>query len=380
MRKRRTVAAAIATLTILTLIIALPAITAPAMAVNIPIASDNQQEQSADSLNMMDPWHHWFDNATRAFHTNRMMFNFSSNVSGVFTHRNMVNTRFGLNFAKLIEFNDTDDNGCFNNETDHVLEKYNLITDVDWESINITWYPLNPSPEDPLQNIQIIITGEEKTGAFDIAFGIKLFFETETIQFNNTNITVPSEMALKFELNITDYQWQSESPENPYSSRYLALVITLHSRVGDSNQYRYRWANGAVVANGSSGLVPSLIGKDVSEVQLVDSFGIPVAEFSWFNGAYNSTHDPCEGCSTFCLCNETMNISIAFAHDDFPDGNIYIDPYFALLEPNYLPLMLRYLTIYQYYENQAMSTQLLYGGVIAAVILIGIIVVLARRR
>lgn len=58
MRKRRTVAAAIATLTILTPIIALPAITAPAMAVNIPIASDNQQEQSADSLNMMDPWHH----------------------------------------------------------------------------------------------------------------------------------------------------------------------------------------------------------------------------------------------------------------------------------------------------------------------------------
>lgn len=309
-----------------------------------------------------------------------MMFNFSSNVSGVFTHRNMANTRFGLNFAKLIEFNDTDGNGCFNNGTDYFLEKYNLITDVDWEPINITWYPLNPSPEDPLQNIQIIITGEEETGAFDIAFGIKLFFETETIQFNNTNITVPSEMTLKFELNITDYQWQSELPENPYSSRYLALVITLHSRVGDSNQYRYRWASGAVVANGSSGPVPSLIGEDVSEVQLVDSFGMPVAEFSWFNGAYNSTQDPCEGCSTFCLSNETMNISIAFAHDDFPDGNIYIDPYFALIEPNYLPLMLTYLTIYQYYENQAMSTQLLYGGVIAAVILIGIIVVLARRR
>ncbi|MEM2957418.1 MAG: hypothetical protein QW261_03995 [Candidatus Jordarchaeaceae archaeon] len=384
MKRKMIVAAAVATLALFVLAMSLPALTTPATAaVNLPTAEYNTQEKSVEQL---DWWNSWFDNNTKSFFTNMFMFNFSQGfVSGNFTHRALANSRFGLNFARLVEFNDTNDNQCYDNGTDNVLKEYNLVTDVNWTKLTIELGPLIQPVPPIFEYIKISVEGTEKTtGAFNIAFGILLYFTSKNVSFGNSSVTVPKLSSLKFELNITNYNWQGATPENPYSSRFLALVITLHSCLGDSLQYRYRWAEGAVVANGGSGLVPSLVNNEgVSEVEFIDSWGIPVAEFSWFNGAYNSTQDPCHANSTFSLNNETLTINIAFSYEDFSDGNIYIDPYFALLEPNYLPLILTVGAIYMFYAKQAVSNLLIYGGVAAAAIvllLLGVAIVLARRR
>ncbi|MEM2133724.1 MAG: hypothetical protein QXG44_02645 [Candidatus Jordarchaeaceae archaeon] len=384
MKRKMIVAAAVATLALFVLAMSLPALTTPATAAaNLPTTEYNTQEKSVESL---DWWDNWFDSNTKSFFTNMFMCNFSQGfVSGNFTHRALANSRFGLNFAKLVEFNDTNNNQCYDNGTDKVLKEYNLVTDVNWtKPLTIELGPLIQPMPPIFEYIKISVEGTEKTGAFNIAFGILLYFTSKNVSFGNSSVTVPKLSSLKFELNITNYNWQGETPENPYSSRFLALVITLHSCLGDSLQYRYRWAEGAVVANGESGLVPSLVNNEgVSEVEFIDSWGIPVAEFSWFNGAYNSTQDPCHSKSTFILNNETLTISIAFSHENFSDGNIYIDPYFALLEPNYLPLILTIGAIYMFYAKQAVSNLLIYGGVAAAAIVLlvlGVAVVLARRR
>jgi hypothetical protein len=379
MKRKMVMAAAVATLALLALLMVSPAITTTqTTALSVPTINEDTSEQSVETLEW---WDQWLNQSARMFSTGRFMFNFSQNlVSGNFTHRALANSRFGLNFARLVEFNDTNSNQCYDNGTDTVLKQYSLVTDVDWNTFTVTWSPPIPGPMNPLEYIKISIEGTETTGAFNIAFGILLFFSSREVQFGNSSVLVPSLSSLKFELNITNYNWQAESSENPYSSRYLALVITLHSCLGDSLQYRYRWAEGEVVANGGSGLVPSL-NEGVSEVEFIDSWGIPVAEFSWFNGAYNSTHDPCHSNSTFSLNNETLTINIAFSYEDFSDGNIYIDPYFALLEPNYLPIILTFAAIYLGYATQATSKILLYGGIAtAALLLLGIAVVLARRR
>jgi hypothetical protein len=213
--------------------------------------------------------------------------------------------------------------------------------------------------------------------SFQIKISVTIYLTEETVEFSDNQVTIPAGVALKFGLDITGYQWHAGAS----SSRYLALVIVLHACVEDSLQYRYRWANGEVVANGSSGLVPSIVNDgSVSEVYFVDDAGNPAALFNWFNGAYNGTGD-CICDSSFCLVDETMNISIAFSYDDFQSGDIYIDPYFQFLEAqSSLPVIMTLSALSQIYTGQTTSTMLIFGGIAAAIVLIGIAAVLIRRK
>ncbi|MFB0562326.1 MAG: hypothetical protein ACETWM_14070 [Candidatus Lokiarchaeia archaeon] len=372
MKRKMVVTLAVATLALFIFFIALPVFTAPVTAATVPTVYDDQPEQPIESLAPPIDWTPYFNNRG---------FNFSDNfLSAQFTHRLRVNTRFGLDFAKLIEFNDLDGDKFYNETIDTFINEYNLRTDINWNTpnIEINWTQGNQFPD----SIRIIVTGQstDQENAFQIEFIVTLYFTAETISFNDTTVTVPAEVALKFGLNIIDYNWANDT--TPDDTRYLALVINLHACLCDSYQYRYRWANGEVVANGSSGLVPSILNDEsVSEVYFIDDSGNPVALFNWFNGAYNGS-EYCDGCSYFCLKNETLTISIAFAYNDFPDGDIYIDPYFQLLEgqQNYLPTILTFNSLSQIYASQATSTLLLYGAIAAAVVLMGIAVVLIRRR
>ncbi|MEM3526177.1 MAG: hypothetical protein QXV37_02075, partial [Candidatus Jordarchaeaceae archaeon] len=302
-------------------------------------------------------------------------FNFSKDdpASWQFTHTIRERTKFALDFARLIEFNDLDENQIYT-EGDTIIRNYSLRTDITW---NIASLKVNLTEN----SIQISITGtcKDQTNQFTIELFVTLYFTPETIEFRGHQVTIPSNIALKFGLNITGYHWS----EGASSSRYLALVIVLHSCVGDSYQYRYRWANGEVVANGSSGLVPSIVNDgSISEIYFVDSAGNPVALFNWFNGAYNGIDD-CICRSSFCLNNETINITIAFPYQDFQDGNIYIDPYFQFLgvQQNYLPLFLAFYALTQFYMSQAKTVILLVvcGG-LSAIVLIGVALLLARKK
>ncbi len=372
LKRKIVVATAVATLALFLLVIALPLFTAPVTAVSVPTVYDTQSDQSTELFAPSIDWAPYF---------NDRGFNFSDNfLSAQFTHQWRVNTRFGLDFAKLIEFNDLDFDQFYTNETtDTLIKEYNLRTDITWTStdIEINWTSGNDFPD----SIQITVNGQstDPENDYQIEFLVTLYFTAETISFNDTTVTVPAEVALKFGLNIIGYEWADDPA--PDASRYLSLVINLHACLCDSNQYRYRWANGEVVANGSSGLVPSIVNDEsISEVYFIDESGNPVALFNWFNGAYNGTQD-CDGCSYFCLNNETLTISLVFSYNDFQDGNIYIDPYFQLLEEQqtYLPLILASSVLSQIYASQSTSN-LLYAGIAAALVLFGIAVVLIRRR
>ncbi|MEM2143902.1 MAG: hypothetical protein QW279_00955, partial [Candidatus Jordarchaeaceae archaeon] len=294
-------------------------------------------------------------------------------TSWQFTYMIQDKTKFALDFAKLIEFDDNDGDKMYTEGIDNLIKEYSLRADINWDILTI-------KVERTESSIQISITGTctDKSNPFQIEIFVTLYFTPETIEFNGHQVTVPSDVALKFGLNITGYKWASDAS----SSRYLSLVMVLHSCIGDSLQYRYRWANGEVVANGSSGLVPSIVNDgSISEEYFVDDSGNPVALFNWFNGAYNGSED-CVCCSNFCLNNETLNISIAFPYEDFSAGNIYIDPYFQFLEvqQNYLPSFLALYALSQVYAGPTTSTNILIYSGILAVVLIGVAIALIKRK
>jgi hypothetical protein len=386
LKRKMLVAVAITTVALLTLCLAFPLIVAPAPATSLPAtaagvqAANNKQSQqpvqalapSADFLDWSNLW-------------GALGFNFSANFTTArFTYLWKGNTSFGLNFARLVEFNDTQGNGIFN-ESDPVLQSYGLLTDINWNLSSIDLIPV-PSYSN-IQGFQGSITGNctDPNNNFQIVLFATLFFFRQTITFRNNSYTIPSGFALKFGMNITGYQWQ-QTPNPPNSSRYLALVISLYSRMAGSVQCGYKWADGSGVANDTGGEA-HWVGTDtrVSEVYFVDpSSGISYAKFNWFNGAWNGTSDN-DGKSSFYVINDQMNISIAFPYNNFTSGDISIDPYFQFLPPDYtsLFLMLMGLVIMAGgVAGQAVSRLLLYGG-IAALVVVGIVVVavvLARRR
>jgi len=385
MKRKTLVAAAIATVALFTLLLAFPlfvapapatAISLPATAASVQAVNNNPSEKQVGAL---DGWIPWFI---------PIGFNFSNNASGVFTNPWLPDTKFGLGFAKLVEFNDSNDDGFYNfNASDQTIKQYDLVQDVSWNWF--TWALDWPSGQLFPSGIKLNLTGQEKVVPnFTISLVASLYIIPKTIEFNNTNVTIPAGLSLKFGLYILNYIWEDESPSYPNSSRYLALVLSLNSSVGDSSSYNFMLSDGTVLSADISGVVPSLSGTggNVCEVFIVDALGIARAKFSWFNGAYNTSAEITTGKanSYFNKTGNTTNISMAFAHDDFTTGDIILDPYFQLIPPNYMPLFLTIValaTMAMGVAGQAVSRLLLYGG-IAALVVIGIIVVavVASRR
>lgn len=379
MKRKMAAAVAIATVAMFILFVALPLLTAPATATtatNIQIVNNNNSKKTLQSLQ----WENWWNNDTGSFFTDFMRFNMSPDfMSGIFTPPALSNIRFGLAFAKLVEFNDTNGDGYYNfNDTlDEIIKEYNLLTDVDWTNfaININFTPVPPT----LNSIQINITGKEKTdNNFTISFGVSLYLSHITVTFNNQTVSIPSKVALKFGLHILHYKWENESPSYLNASRYLALVTVLNGSVSGSIPHNFMLANGQLVIENGSGAVPTISGTNdtISEIYFVDSSGRIHAKFNWFNGAYNTTAETSLGPAHtyFHKTNNTMKLSLAFAHDDFEDGNLIIDPYFQLLQENPLLMLMILAGLTMAWTGQAFSTLLLYGGIAFAVILLIIIV------
>lgn len=389
MKKKASAAATILTITsiILTLVFPLIVSQAPAVATGLPAATLNVQTVNNQLINnnpsqkqveILDDWEPWFT---------LVGFNFTSNSSGVFTYPWSPNTKFGLGFAKLVEFNDSNGDGFYNfNESDQIIKQYDLVQNVSWNWFSFSWDW--PSGQLFPNEVKLNLTGQEKEDTnFTISLIASIYIVPKTIEFNNTNVTVPANMSLKFGLYILDYVWEDNS-SYPYDSRYLALVISLNSSVNGSASYNFMLSNGTVLTADISGVVPSLSGTDgnVCEVLIVDALGIARAKFSWFNGAYNSTTEVNTGKanSYFSKSGNTTNISMAFAYNDFKEGDIILDPYFQLIPPDYTPLILTIITLVSltsWFAGQVTSRLILYGG-IAALAIIGIIivVVIATRR
>lgn len=383
MKRKTLVAATISTITLLIITLAVPlvvspkpvsALSLPATALSIQTISNPSQKQ----VETLDNWESWLI---------PIGFNFTNNASGVFTCPWSPNTKFGLGFAKLVEFNDSNGDGFYNfNESDQIIKQYDLVKDVSWKGVSVSmeW----PSGQLFPNEVKLNLTGQEKEkNSFTISLVASIYMVPKTIEFNNTNVTIPANMSLKFGLYILNYTWENDSIYT-YGSRYLALVMSLNSSVNGSASYNFMLSSGTVLTADISGVVPSLSGTDgnVCEVLIVDAFGIARAKFSWFNGAYNSTTelDVGKANSYFSKSGNTTNISMAFAYSDFSEGNIILDPYFQLIPPDYMPLILTIITLASlagWFAGQVTSRILLYGGIAAlAVIGIIIIVVIATRR
>ena len=386
MKRKIVVALSAATVALLVLFIALPALATPVTVMSLQTVNSNTSEKSAQA-NQWD-WSSWFNNDTKSFFTGHMDFNMSENfMSGVFDHRGMANVRFGLAFAKLVEFNDSNGDGYynFNDSLDTVIKEYNLLTDVQWDHVTIMVDPFPPTPTNPLRSIQVNISGHEKTDHnFSISLNVSLYLISTSIEFNNYTVNIPAEISLKFGIHILNYVWEQHSTNYPNASRYLALVICLNGSVGGSIPHNFMLPNGTLVVENGSGAVPALEGTNgtISEIYFVDSSGTIHAKFNWFNGAYNTTADVGPGHTYFHKSGNTLNLSIAYAHDDFEDGNIIIDPYFQLFAEDYLTTILTFLVLSQMFASQAFSSLLLYAGlgIMAVVVIIGVAVVLIRRR
>jgi len=385
MKRKMVVALSAATVALLLLFMAVPALITPAVAITQPPTS-NTTSKSVQTTQMN--WSHWFNNNTRSFFTSHMAYQMSTNwTEGIFNLTGMPNVRFGLTFAKLIEFNDTNGDKHYNfNETpSEIINETNLLTDINWNlPPSVSWDPLVPTHNNPLSYVRVILTGQEKNGGFDITFNITLNLKPTKITFNGTEITLPSELTLKFEMDIIGYKWATPNSTYPADSRFLALVILLNGSVAGSVPHNFVLWNGTHL--GDLGNIPSPPGTagKVGEIYFADSSGIIHGKFSWFNGAYNVTTKTSvgPGYTYFNKSGDTVQLSIAYAYNDFPSGNILIDPYFEMYIADYTTMLITLLVLWQMYESQASSSTLLYAGIgiVAAVVVIGAAVVMIRRR
>jgi len=326
MKRKMVAAMSAATVALLVLFIVLPALATPVTAIPLQTATSNTTSKSVQE----NQWNSWFNNDTKSFFTGHMKFNMSENfMSGVFDHRNIPNVKLGLAFAKLVEFNDSNGDGYynFNDSLGTVIKEFDLLTDVQWDQVTIMVEPFPPTPLNPLRSVQVNISGHEKTAhTFNISFNVSLYLTSTTIEFNNHTVNIPAEISLKFEIHILNYKWEPHSSSYPNASRYLALVICLNGSVGGSVPHNFKLPDGTLVVENGSGAVPAVEGTNgtISEIYFVDSSGTIHAKFNWFNGAYNTTAEANvgPGHTYFHKSGNTLNLSIAYAHDDFEEGNI----------------------------------------------------------
>ncbi len=173
MKRKIAAAVAIATVTMLILFVALPLLVAPATAINIQTFDNIQSEQKVQS-NQLD-WNNWWTNSTRTFLTDVLGFNISADfLSGEFVPIALNNIKFGLDFAHLVEFNDSNVDGYYTfNASDQILKQYNLLNDVYWNSFNITidW----PVGQILPNSINLNITGQEADEDFTISFIVSIY-------------------------------------------------------------------------------------------------------------------------------------------------------------------------------------------------------------
>jgi hypothetical protein len=375
MKRKILVAIAIATVAIFTLSLAFPLITASATATSLPATAasvqaankNTQTEQQTLAPNLL--------NWTEDFYPNA--YNFSAQLLTTdFNYTWQQNTDFRLNFARLIEFNDTNGNGFFY-RNDTILRDYGLRENITWSSITINWIPS--------VSLQLSISGtcNDPNNPFNVTVSATISHIERTVTFLGYNYTIHG-LAVKYGLDITNYSWLTPfNSTYPADSRYLALVISLNSNTTGSVQCEYRWSDGSNVANNTENETTS-VGTDtrVSEVYFVNpSTGVSYAKFNWFNGAWNGTQDV-EGKSSFYRINDQMNVSIAFPYNNFTSGNISIDPYFEFFPPSFLPLLLIFSALAQMAAGQASSNVLLFGGIALAAVVVVVVaaVVLFSRR
>ncbi|MHA1430732.1 MAG: hypothetical protein ACTSRV_10145, partial [Candidatus Freyarchaeota archaeon] len=199
---------------LVSLIAATPLFSAPSQTAYTTL---NQINSSSESTS-------WFDQTHGRLASNMIMLSLLNTdgsflPSGVFSFTQVQQQiHFGVYYPKLIEFNDTNQNGMFD-KGDHILKNVSL-DEFDWSF-------QQPSFNSDVVILTIIGIKQMMTV---IVFELHLHLTTQTIHLSGNpyiNITVHGEKTVKTFVKLIVYRWQPESGGNPYTHRMLALEISL---------------------------------------------------------------------------------------------------------------------------------------------------------
>ncbi len=301
--------------------------------------------------------------------------------SGIFsfTQNHTKNIQFGVHYNKLIEFNDTNQNGIFD-LTDTQINTTDLA-EFDW-----SYHIMSNSGEVVLYQIGINL---KFTPPMIIIFWQNLYLTTKTVaiseHYPEINFTVLGDLTVKTLILISNYKWAPEDGYGNYSSRMLALNIALKSEVMPGNlKHLFQLANGSkidstnIMVNTSP--VPSVTGnKNESLISLVTPDNVTHGQIRWFNLAVKEDESLIPLNSSFMTNGTAFNLYSSVPHFD---SSILLDPSFSMHNPpsDNAPEIIPPLHLVLYYYTFSMEpAPLIILGVTAGA-LIAVIVYYLKRK
>ncbi|GEM_PF-6801011 len=357
---------------LVSLIAATPLFSAPSQTAYTTL---NQINSSSESTS-------WFDQTHGRLASNMIMLSLLNTdgsflPSGIFSFTHTQQIHFGVYYPKLIEFNDTNQNGMFD-KGDHILKNVSLDEFV-WSS--------QPSFNSDLVILPII--GIKPMTV--IVFELHLYLTTKTVPLSGNypyiNITVPGEKTVKTFVKLRGYSWQPESGDYPYTHRMLALEISLKSSVKPSDEpHLFQLANGTLI-NSSTSMsdtepVPLGPNTNISSISLVNLDNITRGGLYWFNNATkNEILIPLN--SSFITNGTAFNLFLAVPYFN-SSYTLVLDPAFSMDNPpppeGTGELLQSLLLLLPYLQTSTGLLPFVFGGIVAVAVAAGVVCLLRRKR
>jgi len=274
----------------------------------------------------------WFDQNHGRLSSNMIMLSLLNTdgsflPSGIFSFTHTQQIHFGVYYPKLIEFNDSNQNGIFD-KNDYVLKN------VSFDEFHWTFQPNVTSNE-----VILTLVGYKTMPVITIFVELHLYLTTQTVPLSGNypyiNITVPGEKTLKTFVKLDYYSWNSTSGDCPYTYRMLALEISLRSSINPGDEpHLFQLANGTLINSSLSmsdtEFAPLGSNINVSGISIVSLDNITRGEFYWFNNATTNENLISVG-SSFKTNGTAFNLYLSVPY--FGSETLVLDPAFSMDNP-----------------------------------------------
>ncbi|MFB0560023.1 MAG: hypothetical protein ACETWM_02140 [Candidatus Lokiarchaeia archaeon] len=262
---------------------------------------------------------------------------------------------FELTINDILEFNDTNDNGVYDDD-DELNQKIEL-DDLDWQLVEFT--------VDPGQELRVALSGtSESYGNLNITITFHIYVHSEVVTLPSSNVdtTVPGKSAVKIDIQIAHFPW-----DTPGDS--LALLVELDDDDDLLDEHEFQIGDDTFDDDDDiyEDLVPQF-NADESEIYFVTEQGIIEAIFNWFNYAINGS-GLADVTASYNISGDDDGLELYLCVDYFGDQTLIFDPYIGLAQEQ---VSLLQLFVISYFAS-SQSAQLLIYGLIGAVAVIGII-------
>ncbi|MEM2134854.1 MAG: hypothetical protein QXR19_17765 [Candidatus Jordarchaeaceae archaeon] len=376
MKSKKMKIAFTAMVAILLTLIAVPLVTASTTNANTTILTyiPNLQAKLLPPLPEYDdslPGFRW-DPSTGSVTTGIIDFNLANlatdGFSGTLSPSDGRNIAFGLNLATLIEYNDTGTiKGVYDPE-DTIIQEI-VLSELTWGSFKLT---VVPGIE-----LMLSVSGTHPSG-LKVTVTMHLYVNSAviTVPPNGTSgidTTLPGKAAVKLDIKIENFPWSTPPGEA------LALCVVLDEEAKeDSEEHMFRVGGTIIDSSDNYAGVVVQLNPNESEIYIVTPGGMIHGVFNWFNYAVKG--DAIVPVNSSYKVNGTDGLYLYLCVDYFGGDTLEFDPYLALAQGqvNLTPLLL----VTSYFTS-SQTTQLLFYGIIGALLVVGIVVaavVYVRRR